>query len=616
MKQKEGNLKLRGLQPNKRVNMTKIVLDTVSSGYNLGKINANFEKIEDQLNDKVLYRDNTSTPNEPNELEQDLDLNSNRILNLPVPTSPTEPLRLGDITSDETGATVQYVDDSITTAVPLNIINDLSQAYEFATVAAYKAFTTAFPVGKVINLLDRKAEFIVIAGTGTGNDKNIIASDQVAQSVELSDAATTTNLGMLADGSDETALAISIAALGIEVVIDRGTYQLTSVVAGNWSSFSTYEVTGAGYFNNTPSDNNIQIVKNIRVGNETTEFSTSGKRDAVIVTRSLVGETDCHAFTDNTVMSGVTDQGKYGTFDSRTEIAGNHAQDHIFSFQDRTVFSGSGTINEMAGLISTQFHTGIGVIANRYGIKLNDVGLTGGGGVTNAVGVFIGDITQAVNKIGLKIDQSNPNSFAYFAGGEGGMYSQGNAGFGIAPSATEAASFSDDGIVSAIAGAIASIGGYVGSAGDTQFNIISNGVIQLKLKNVADANSFTPGTDNLQALGDLANRWSVVFAGTGSINTSDEREKTELLSIDETERAVAVELKSALVKFKFTDAVEKKGDDARIHFGVGAQTVGAIFEKHGLDPHDYALFCYDERGDVNRYGIRYSELLCFIICAM
>ena len=156
MKQKEGNLKLRVLQPNKRVNMTKIVLDTVSSGYNLGKINANFEKIEDQLNDKVLYRDNTSTPTEPNELEQDLDLNSNRILNLPVPTSPTEPLRYGDITSDETGATVQYVDDSITTAVdiatdttvPLNIINDPSQAYAFDGVVEMMATTTVFLVDK------------------------------------------------------------------------------------------------------------------------------------------------------------------------------------------------------------------------------------------------------------------------------------------------------------------------------------------------------------------------------------------------------------------------------------------------------------------------------------
>ena len=47
----------------------------------------------------------------------------------------------------------------------LDLINDLSQTYNFATEAAYKAFTTAFPVGKKIYLEDRDSEFLVISGT-------------------------------------------------------------------------------------------------------------------------------------------------------------------------------------------------------------------------------------------------------------------------------------------------------------------------------------------------------------------------------------------------------------------------------------------------------------------
>lgn len=66
-----------------------------------------------------------------------------------------------------------------------DLINDLSQAYEFATVAEYKAFATAFPVGKVINLLDRGASFTVISGTGTATGNKIIGSDQVSQSITL-----------------------------------------------------------------------------------------------------------------------------------------------------------------------------------------------------------------------------------------------------------------------------------------------------------------------------------------------------------------------------------------------------------------------------------------------
>ena len=65
------------------------------------------------------------------------------------------------------------------------LINDLSQAYIFDTVAEYKAFATEFPVGKTIHLNDRSADFTVIAGTGTGNDKEIIASSQVNQSIEM-----------------------------------------------------------------------------------------------------------------------------------------------------------------------------------------------------------------------------------------------------------------------------------------------------------------------------------------------------------------------------------------------------------------------------------------------
>ncbi len=69
--------------------------------------------------------------------------------------------------------------------LPSAIINNLSLPYVFDTVADYKAFATAFPVGKVIKLLDRGAEFTVINGTGTANTFDVIASDGVSQSLKL-----------------------------------------------------------------------------------------------------------------------------------------------------------------------------------------------------------------------------------------------------------------------------------------------------------------------------------------------------------------------------------------------------------------------------------------------
>lgn len=59
--------------------MSKIELDPITSGYNLSKINSNFQAIEDELNNKVLYRD--PPIGEPNSMKANLDMNSRAILN-------------------------------------------------------------------------------------------------------------------------------------------------------------------------------------------------------------------------------------------------------------------------------------------------------------------------------------------------------------------------------------------------------------------------------------------------------------------------------------------------------------------------------------------------------
>jgi len=75
--------------------MAKITLDPITSGYNLAKINANFQELADELNNKVLYRD--PPEGEPNHMEDTLDMNSNRIINLPEPVNENEAARLRDV---------------------------------------------------------------------------------------------------------------------------------------------------------------------------------------------------------------------------------------------------------------------------------------------------------------------------------------------------------------------------------------------------------------------------------------------------------------------------------------------------------------------------------------
>lgn len=62
--------------------MAKVVIDPVTSGYSLSKINANLETLAAELNNKVLYRDNPE--GEPNSFSNDIDMNSNDILNASV----------------------------------------------------------------------------------------------------------------------------------------------------------------------------------------------------------------------------------------------------------------------------------------------------------------------------------------------------------------------------------------------------------------------------------------------------------------------------------------------------------------------------------------------------
>jgi hypothetical protein len=143
--------------------------------------------------------------------------------------------------------------------------------------------------------------------------------------------------------------------------------------------------------------------------------------------------------------------------------------------------------------------------------------------------------------------------------------------------------------------------------------------------------------DGVGNLGASGQRWDTVYATTGTINTSDLNDKQQVEDLSSVEKEVALELKGLIRKFKFNNAVELKGEDARMHVGVIAQDVESVFTDKGLDPSNYGLFCRDEYATVNgklllekepdgtwaegstvktRLGVRYEELLAFIISAL
>lgn len=117
----------------------------------------------------------------------------------------------------------------------------------------------------------------------------------------------------------------------------------------------------------------------------------------------------------------------------------------------------------------------------------------------------------------------------------------------------------------------------------------------------------------------------MVYAATGTINASDERNKEEIGPIDP--RVMRAWSTVDFLQYKFKDAVEIKRGGARWHFGVVAQRVRDAFIAEGLDAFDYGLLCYDEwpempeilddhgavlqeyRAARSLYGVRYEEAL-------
>ena len=166
--------------------------------------------------------------------------------------------------------------------------------------------------------------------------------------------------------------------------------------------------------------------------------------------------------------------------------------------------------------------------------------------------------------------------------------------------------------------------GSIGSASGEVF--IGSGDTTLRFFAAGDA-VLPRGTgggqrDGLISLGAGSNRFDDVYATNGTIQTSDRNEKQDIAELSEAEQRVAVAAKGLLRKFRWKSAVEEKGDEARTHFGIIAQDLQDAFTAEGLDAGDYAMFINttwtdEETGEErSRMGVRYSELLAFIISAI
>ena len=178
-----------------------------------------------------------------NKMLQDIDMNNNHILNLPVPGGDQEPLRKGDITSSLTGATVQYVDDTIV---------DVNSPSYFATLQEAIDSTNPLRIylGGFITLGNRAgASFQIVTlvslggGTLNGADKiNLIGFSLWA--LDLADDVGLVNMGCVLDGVTDSD-SFFMAAIARSVADGKPIVE-TAVGTLKYSTPADFSANGAG----------------------------------------------------------------------------------------------------------------------------------------------------------------------------------------------------------------------------------------------------------------------------------------------------------------------------------------------------------------------------------
>lgn len=113
---------------------------------------------------------------------------------------------------------------------------------------------------------------------------------------------------------------------------------------------------------------------------------------------------------------------------------------------------------------------------------------------------------------------------------------------------------------------------------------------------------FAPLTNDAYDLGTSSYKWDDVYATNGTIQTSDAREKLDVI-----DSSLGLAFVNALraVQYRWRDGV-------RPHQGLLAQEVKATMDAQGIA--DFGGYVYDKESD--QYGIRYSEFVAPLIRAV
>ncbi|MEM7131165.1 MAG: tail fiber domain-containing protein [Chloroflexota bacterium] len=140
---------------------------------------------------------------------------------------------------------------------------------------------------------------------------------------------------------------------------------------------------------------------------------------------------------------------------------------------------------------------------------------------------------------------------------------------------------------------------------DNQFQLVEIGLGTGSLGYMMQQASFNTRTDAAATLGGPSNRWTTVYATTGTINTSDKQEKKNIRN-----SKLGLSFINGLrpVSYKW------KKDGVRDHYGLIAQEVRGALAVAGVETDQFAGYIDDRDG--GKLGLRYAEFIAPMIKAI
>jgi len=594
----------------------------------------------------------------PNEMNAPLDMNNNRVLNLPEPRSLLEPLRLqelsnvasavSNITSEDV-ADIILASGEVTESIQTETFTLTASQVEFTTVADPREMLFFVISGSSDNtILDYPTEYTYVGNTVTLT-RTYVAGTKILGVPYVN---RTTVFGSYAgdgfvnvldygavsseSGAIDSTLAFEAAALAANkltpILVPAGFFRVTRdiVIEGTWYLVSGAEITGIGGVSPTFDRDTSYLTGTVFRFFTPSNFTTLRVGDPKykvqkLTKKSFSSEIEGHSDNAAGGVLGTTYASARTTVDASrhalTGVAVNDVNDltgvwagYLESYilegtngnsfcLESTTFNANSTLN----VVDTPNLT----VAGRQGLTYNMWLTTGGDSAFNET---MYDSTAAIGILGKE--------GTFGAKYDKGIICKNNSiesdVFCATPTNLKYSWWEDKGAGDTMRAYLD--GDSLTSDGRVKLGVYDAGTTSYR-EAILRPDSFS-GADNTLSLGLVTERWKEIFSVNGTINTSDEREKQQVRTQSELEKLAALDCKLAIKAFKWNDAVAEKGEEARWHFGVMAQEVATIFATHGLNPDEYGLFCYDEWEATdtleagNRYGVRYTELMMFILGAM